>query len=312
MECYVSLKIESKESTKKNLASFMKFADDYQIEEALDALRRIDDDAAEGYKNLLSNEYYGDFAAEFESVKVKGKSISMGTVTGSMGFEFAVAFIDFLAPYCEEITGTFQHDEEPPEDEPWPTKLTYKEGKVYANDIETAVVTSPFDFFEDDEVEWDLEPKLDKGVLAPIYHVCQKASEETNLSELISIYSSLLDPIIAIGTEYEASLNEELPESDWLEAINGLHNLKAVKDNHQAITFFKNKMYENLSIMAECEYFGSILSEYKKVLIVAILIFELHEESCDESFEETFGDVEDQDEFNGLFELVGLQALFEE
>lgn len=108
MECYVSLKIESKESTKKNLASFMKFADDYQIEEALDALRRIDDDAAEGYKNLLSNEYYGDFAAEFESVKVKGKSISMGTVTGSMGFEFAVAFIDFLAPYCEEITGTMQ------------------------------------------------------------------------------------------------------------------------------------------------------------------------------------------------------------
>ncbi len=312
MECYVSLKIESKESTKKNLASFMKFANDYQIDSALDALRRIDDDAAERYQTLLSNEYYGDFAAEFESVEIKGKSISMGTVTGSMGFEFAVAFIDFLAPYCEEITGTFQHDEEPPEDEPWPIKLTYKEGKVYANDIETDVVTSPFDFYEDDDDEWEQAPKLNKGVLAPIYHECQKASEESNLSELISIYCSLLDPIIAIGTEYEASLNEELPENDWLEAINGLHNLKAVKDNHQAITYFKNKMYENISIMADCEYFGSILAEYKKVLTIAILIFELHEESCEESFEETFGAVESQDEFNGVYELVGLQALFEE
>jgi hypothetical protein len=290
----------------------MKSAGDYQIDAALDALSQIDDDAVERYKNLLSNEYYGDFAAEFEAVEIKGKSISMGTVTGSMGFEFAVAFIDFLGPYCEEIIGNFQHDEEPPEDEPWPIKLTYEEGKVYANDIETAVVTSPFDSFEDDEYEWDEEPKLDKGVLAPIYQICQKASEENNLSELVSIYSSLLDPILAIGTEYEASLNEELPERDWLEAINGLHNLKAVKDNHQAITYFKNKMYENISIMADCEYFGSILSEYKKVLIVAILIFELHEESCDESFEESFGYVEDQDEFNGLYELVGLQTLFEE
>ena len=203
------------ENHKKALAGFLKEANDDNKEKALAYLASIEQEAASAYQHLLSNELYGDCATDFETVKLGRESLSLSTVTGSMGLDFAAAFIKFIAPYCETIDGEFQHDEEPEEFETWPMKLTYRAPNVFANEHKVDIRESADDFVFDLNDDWDQLPLVNQSDMVEIQKVCDSISS-SDLSELSAAYYSLFSPITLLGQKYEDELEDPLPDEGWL------------------------------------------------------------------------------------------------
>lgn len=133
MECYVSLILKPKPIHRGLLASFFTSMRDSNTQGAAQALGQLGSDAVERFEQILSDSTLREYMHSFECMAVKKTTLSVDLVTGSHGFEFAVALINLLGPYCDKVTGVYAHDEEPPEDCEWPVQLTYVAGIVYAN-----------------------------------------------------------------------------------------------------------------------------------------------------------------------------------
>lgn len=133
MECYVSLIFKPKPIHRGLLASFITSMRDSNTQGAAQALGQLGSEAVEHFEQILSDSTFREYMHSVECIAVKKTTLSVDLVTGSHGFEFAVALINLLGPYCDKITGVYAHDEEPQEDCEWPVQLTYIEGIVYAN-----------------------------------------------------------------------------------------------------------------------------------------------------------------------------------
>jgi hypothetical protein len=96
-------------------------------------------------------------------------------------------------------------------------------------------------------------------------------------------------------------------EAEYKSYINDVLDLEIHKNNHPVINFFKNKMHENLENMVSSNYLGSIFDEYKKTLLVFFTIFDLHNnKDSEETFDEFFEEVDDQEEFELIYEITAL------
>ena len=310
MECYVSLALTPKRSHHAQLASFFTALNGGDTQAAGEALGQLDADALEGFEALLLDRHIGEYLSSFETVTVKPTTLSAGIVTGSLGLEFAVALIELLAPYCDEISGTYEHDEEPPEDEEWPFKLTYEDGAVYANGLLASELTGSLEEDHTD-YQWLTGPVLDEATLAAVHDICRKATEQSHLSELITLYKALCLPIAVLVQQHAEDLQDGPLGEDWVADLESLLTLDATQKDHPVIHFLTRKMRANLAAMAGCNYFGSIATEYAKTLYTCVALIQGSEDG-EEEFEEMFGDVEDDESFDAVYELVALSVLLEE
>lgn len=132
MEVYVSLIVKPKTSLKKPLADFFNALHDGNTQDATQASAQLGAETLQAFELIRAHSAFKDYLSTFGRVAVKKTMIEADIVAGSHGFEFAVALMELIGPHCKELTGTFEHDEEP-EDEEWPIQLAYSQGEVYAN-----------------------------------------------------------------------------------------------------------------------------------------------------------------------------------
>ncbi len=270
---------------------------------AMLALDEIEVAAVEKFKQISTNEYTAGYLSYIEDCDVKKTSdqYNLDITTGGFGYEFAIALVDLLGSYCEKLSAHVTHDEDYGH---IPLKVNYRDGVVYADGEEVSVRT-----FEEEVIDlWVVEPLLDSSLLEPIHKLCKKAQASDDFAQLSQIYINLFKPIISIAKNNNKSSNllSTDDEAGYQSYINGVLDLEIQKNNHPVIKFFKNQMYENLEKMSSCNYLGSILDEYKKTLLVFWTIYDLHNEDREESFDEYFEDVIDQEDFELVYEMTAL------
>lgn len=132
MEVYVSLAVKPKPTAQQPLADLFNALRDGDTQGATQASAQLGAEALQAFERISAHSAFSDYLGTFGCVAVKKTTIAADIVAGSEGFEFAVALMELLGPYCKELTGTYEHDEEP-EDEEWPIQLAYTQGEVYAN-----------------------------------------------------------------------------------------------------------------------------------------------------------------------------------
>lgn len=288
------------ESINKLIKSFIS-GDKDNAKTALDEMEEV---AVEKYTEISTHEYYSDYLSYLENLDLKtiDDAYNLDITTGGMGYEFAIALVDLLGPYCEELTADVTHDE----DYGYiPIKINYQNDAVYADGEEVSVRT-----FEEEEIDlWTVEPLLDSSVLEPIHNICKKAKVSDDFSQLSQIYIDLFKPVVEIAESYDlfSNLLSIDDEAEYQSYIHGILDLEIYKNNHPVINFFKNKMYENLENMVSSNFLGSIFDEYKKTLLVFFTIYDLHNnKDSEESFDEFFEEVIDQEEFDVIYETTAL------
>lgn len=288
------------ESINKLIKSFISGDND----NAMTALGEIEVIAVEKYTNISTHEYYADYLSYLENLDLKkiDDEYNLDITTGGLGYEFVVALVDLLGPYCEKLTAYVTHDEDYGH---IPIKINYHNDAVYADGEEISVRT-----FEEEEIDlWAVEPILDSNVLESIHNICKNVKTIDGFSQLSQIYIDLFKPIVAIAEKYELSSNllSINDEAEYQSYIHGVLDLEIHKNNHPVINFFKNKMHENLENMVSSNYLGSIFEEYKKTLLVFFTIYDLHNnKDSEESFDEFFEEVIDQEEFEVIYEITAL------
>jgi hypothetical protein len=288
------------ESINKLIKSFISGDKD----NAMTALDEIEVVAVEKYTEISTHEYYADYLSYLENLNPKkiDDEYNLDITTGGLGYEFAVALVDLLGPYCEKLTAYVTHDED---DGHIPIKVNYHNDAVYADGEEVSVRT-----FEVEEIDlWAVDPLLDSRILEPIHNICKKAKTSDDFTPLSKIYIDLFKPIVAIAESYDlcSDLLSIDDEAEYKSYINDVLDLEIHKNNHPVINFFKNKMHENLENMVSSNYLGSIFDEYKKTLLVFYTIYDLHNnKDCEESFDEFFEEVVDQEEFEVIYEITAL------
>jgi len=304
MECYIDLTIEP-------IKKYTKFIDDLidcfkkgKIQNASIILKKLDNVALKKFNNLLTNEYTSGYMRYMVGIQNKKTNniIHFDEIqTGGLGFDFAVALVDLLGPYCKKITANITHDDEYGN---IPERITYHNGCVYVNDKHTDIRV-----FEEEEINlWLEEPIFSKEVLKPIHEVAKKVSQHTNFSELAKTLIALYDPIIYIARENKllTDLLDGDDKEEYIEYIEKVLALDVYKKDHCIFNFFKNKIYENIIEISTTEYFGSILQEYTKTLLVFYIISDSFEEDGQESFEEITEDMHHQEDFDILYECTAL------
>lgn len=122
MEVYVSLAVKPKPTAQQPLADFFNALRDGDTQGATQASAQLGAEALQAFERISAHSAFSDYLGTFGCVAVKKTTIAADIVAGSEGFEFAVALMELLGPYCKELTGTYEHDEEP-EDEEWPIQL---------------------------------------------------------------------------------------------------------------------------------------------------------------------------------------------
>ncbi len=271
---------------------------------ALIALDEIEIVAVEKYTKISTHEYYADYLSYLENLDLKtiDDEYNLDITTGGWGYEFAIALVDLLGPYCEKLTAYVTHDEDYGH---IPIIINYRDDAVYADGEEVSVCT-----FEEEEIDlWAVDPLLDSNVLEPIHNICKKVKTSDDFTQLSQIYIDLFKPIAAIAENYDlrSNLLSIDDEAEYQSYIHGVLELEINKNNHPAINFFKNKLYENLENMVSCNYLGSIFDEYKKTLLVFFTIYDLHNnKDSEETFDEFFEEVIDQEEFELIYEMTAL------
>lgn len=153
-----------------------------------------------------------------------------------------------------------------------------------------------------------MEPIVDKDVLEPIYDICKKATVDTSFLQLTKIYLELYDPIVSVVRTHNllTAVLDGDDKEEYVEHIEEVLNLSYYKEKHPVFTFFKNIMYENLQEISKTEYLGSIFDEYKKTLMTFYVICDAVNDETEGSFEEIFEEVDDQDDFNLIYEMTAL------
>jgi len=303
VEYGINLKIKAQSKNKKTINDFIECLIKGELSSVTKVLKGLDK-AQEKYQQIFSNQYYGNYIEYIKDCPIiKGKEMTLEITTGGLGPEFTVALVGFLGNYCDKVSAEVTHDEDYGH---IPVIVTYSNGKVYEDGKETPVKT-----FEEEEEEinlWIEEPILDAEALKTIHCLAKTALKKHGFAELARIYVDLFVPIVFLAKTHDL-LTDILVEDDkqeYLEYIQGVVELDVQKSNHPAIILFKNKMFENLREIAQSHYLGSIFQEYKKTLLVFYTISDLHTEDREESFEEFFAEVVDEDDFELAYEMMSL------
>lgn len=309
MEYWIDLKIKPKNKYFQPINRFVESAVNGEVDSIEEIFSEISDVALEKYIKIKTHEYYGSYINHLQGCLTDKKSnkISIDITTGGMGPEFSVALVDLLGEYCEEIIAYVTHDEDFGH---IPIELTYAQGKVYEDGEEIALRT-----FEEEVIDsWVEEPIVDKDILKPIQDICKKATADTSFLELTKIYIELYTPITTVAKKYDllTDLLDGDDKDEYLEYIEKVLNLSYYKEKHPVFTFFKNKMHENLQEMSKTEYLGSLFHEYKKTLVTFYVFCDAVNDETEGTFEELFEEINNQADFDLVYEMTALFELGEE
>lgn len=268
------------------------------------ALGNLDETAVAKYTQISTHEYYDNYLSYIEDCIVKKSEgeYNFDITTGGFGCEFSIALVDLLGPYCEKLNAYVTHDEDYGH---IPEKINYRNGNLYANGKEVFVLT-----FEEEVIDlWVVEPQLDTKTLASIHNLCKKAHTNKTFTALSEIFTALFEPIVTLAEQYKLSSNllSIDDKEEYKSYIKGVLDLEIVINNHLVINLFNDRMYENLEKMQSIDYLGSIFHEYKKILLVFFTIYDLHNnQDSEETFDEFFEDVADQEDFELIYEMTAL------
>ncbi len=268
------------------------------------ALNDMSLSAIEKYTKISTHDYYSSYLTYLDKLDFKkiNDVYSLDITTGSFGYEFAIALVDLLGPYCEKITAYVTHDEDFGH---IPIKITHHHNTVFADGEKVSVLV-----IKEEEINlWAIEPWVDSNTLEAISTICKKAKSIKDFTQLSLIYSELFKPIVTLAESYELSseLLSTHDEAEYLVYINGVIDLEINKTNHLVIDLFQIKMRENLDYMMRTNYLGSIFEEYKKTLLVFYTFYDLHNnKKSDETLDEFIEEIIDYEEFELIYQATAL------
>ena len=318
MEYNIELRIAPADKYKKSIDAFIDNVVKGDIGNASNNLKNIDEIALDKFNNILNSFYTSDYIQYMENLEVKksdGIIYFDEITTGGRGYEFSVALIDLLGPYCKKVTADVTHDEE---DGHIPETMIYQDDSVYVDGSQTAVRIFEDEDDEDDPELWKTEPVLSEKALSSIHAIAKKSSKETTIAGLAKILLELYDPIVSIATKEKVSMEllGLFDKRGHALNIENLSSLDIYKNNHPFFSFLKDKILENLIQISETEYFGSVVYEYAKTLLVFFEIYEVYlqhkeEEEIEETTEAFFDELNEQVEFDVIYEGTELIEFFD-
>ncbi len=155
MESYIKGQVECYDDDYSQIKKLFKFICDGNIDkvkktcEALEAPSITSDRLIE----LFEEEEYQIYIESLEYKIQKPDAIEFTGTCGSSGLDFLIDLIKDLGPNVHEINATYEHDEEPDEEE-WPIRISFSEDCLYQNGEKVAVqVSSDRDGFYSEKIK---------------------------------------------------------------------------------------------------------------------------------------------------------------
>jgi len=269
------------------------------------------------------------FIFEAESIQIN-KDITLKTTSGSQGLNIALRLLRHLGPFCEKASGEYDHDEEPDE-ETWPLQLIFKNDQVYINDkvveinesnaeidpgeMQSLISDAFSDMFQEegvhsDAIEEEEPPFLTEEETAIFTKIFIKATEDSNLSILSEILHEAHPHIHSTAQKYESAgeLDTDWPDESWLEGVLEASKSSYAHEKHIGCELYRKKIISVISKLVNRNCFGTILSEYEKLLAFGCFIQDTLDATGDDGYEEEFKGLTEES-FENFYSVVCMERV---